>query len=126
MAEPASCAPQALVWAVECSEAGGAAAVARRTGGSSGSRGGAAAPVQDATAREREARRREHEAQRRVLVEESARVLRLFASNGGVAQERVRGIQRVQNLLLFSDYARWARGVLHCCWGVACRASWRL
>lgn len=98
-------APQALAWAVECSAAGGAAAVARCTGGA---RGGPAAPPQDAAAREREAQQREREAQHRALVEESARVLRLFAGNAGVGQDRVRGIERVQNLQLYSDYTMWA------------------
>lgn len=118
MAESVPCVSQALAWAVECSEVGGAAAVARLTGGSSGSRGGATAPAQGAATREQEARRREREAGRReqeaqqsALVEESTRVLRLFASNAGVAHDRVRGIQRVQNLQLYSDYTRCALGM---------------
>ncbi len=65
------------------------------------------APVPDAMARERQAQKQERLAQHRKLQEESASVLQRFSSSGGVARHRVQRIERVQHLLLYSDYCRW-------------------
>lgn len=99
---------QALAWAFECMEAGGPAAVARRTGMAVGSCGHGAPQADSAAARRRRAQRAQQEAQHRRLQEESARVLQRFVRTG-MKKEQVQRIQRVQNLELYEDYCRWAR-----------------
>lgn len=93
---------QALVYAFECLDSGGPAAVACLT-----CRGAPAAPAA-APDRAEVAAREAREAQQRAEEAEVAEVLRPFQANNGLDPKQVVAVERVEHLVLWSDYTRWA------------------
>jgi hypothetical protein len=94
------CIQQALEYAFETMDRGGPAAVARRRSRQP------AATAQSTAAAKRHRKREAEERRRRAECEEVESVLARFEAQGGLARSRVRRVERVQNLLLRSDYER--------------------
>lgn len=128
---------QAFLYYLETAPAGGPAAVSRRSGPGAAAAGPAAAAAQRARAqqeceRREAARRAELAAQRQRELAEAEEVLAAFEW-GGVARSRVRRIERVQQLDLWSQYQRrlvsgWRekQQIGRCCVRREVRCAWRL